>query len=80
MRLKFSWDKYALSRNIMVFTEKNGNKTMKSNFFKDHLHRKITLKSKIIKRKEIKTHSYFYNFLIKDRNHKTAQCTTTVQK
>lgn len=80
MRLKFSWDKYALSRNTMVFTEKNGNKTMKSNFFEDYLHRKITLKSEIMKSLKIKIHSYFYNFLIKDRNHKTAQCTTTVQK
>lgn len=80
MQLKISWDRYALSRNIMVFTEKTENKTMKSDFFREYLHSRKFLKSKIMKRIKIKIHSYFYNFLIKNRNHKPAQCTTAVQK
>lgn len=37
---------------------------MKSDFFREYLHRGIFLKSVIMKMTKIKIHSYFYNFLI----------------
>lgn len=73
MLLKSSWDRYALSRNIEVFSEKNGNKTMKFDFFREYLHRNRLLRVRIMKTMKYKIQSYFYKFFINRRQSHSVQ-------